>query len=226
MALCRASREVLGSPQNSFGIFSDSQSSLEAVTNRHSFHPLVMEIRNNLRHSKISGKNVELFWIKAHAGLTGNKRADELAKEAALRLKTKPDYDRCPISFVKRRIRSEALDEWNHRYRSGETAAITKWFLPDAIQAYKIVKQLQPTGVTTQIMTGHGGFSEYLNRFKRKESPSCICDPSISESVPHIILDCPTYGSERYELEQRLKTQLKRNNICEIMTDKKNEKVL
>nr|XP_049693341.1 uncharacterized protein LOC126053945 [Helicoverpa armigera] len=169
---------------------------------------------------------VSLFWIKAHAGLPGNERADELAKEAALSLRRKPDYDQCPISFIRRQIRMGSLDEWNRRYVSGETASVTKMFLPDAIAAFRIVKQVRPTGVLTQILTGHGGFSEYLNRFKCKESPSCACDPNAEETVPHIILDCPIFARERYRLECELDTAISRNTVSEVMSGKKRDTFL
>ncbi|XP_004925502.2 uncharacterized protein LOC101744750 [Bombyx mori] len=96
LAICRSTREIIKHPKDSFGIYSDSRSSLEAVTNNRSLHPLVVEIRRNLEECKRRNKRVALFWIKAHASLEGNERADQLAKEATLKLKTKPDYDLYP----------------------------------------------------------------------------------------------------------------------------------
>ncbi|XP_068621211.1 uncharacterized protein [Battus philenor] len=51
----------------------------------------------------------------AHAGMVGNERADQLAKDAALKSKKRPEYERCPVSFVKRQLRLDTLDEWNRR---------------------------------------------------------------------------------------------------------------
>nr|XP_049697753.1 uncharacterized protein LOC126054901 [Helicoverpa armigera] len=196
------------------------------LSNHGSLHPLAVRARANLSQALDQNKAVSLFWIKAHAGLPGNERADELAKEAALSLRRKPDYDQCPISFIRRQIRMGSLDEWNRRYVSGETASVTKMFLPDAIAAFRIVKQVRPTGVLTQILTGHGGFSEYLNRFKCKESPSCACDPNAEETVPHIILDCPIFARERYRLECELDTAISRNTVSEVMSGKKRDTFL
>lgn len=77
-----------------------------------------------------------------------------------------------------------------------------RMFLPDAIETYKMVRQFKPTGVVTQVLTGYGGLSEYLNRFGCKDNPSCICEPGIEETVAHILFECPVFGLERYDAEQ------------------------
>nr|XP_037872912.1 uncharacterized protein LOC119629799 [Bombyx mori] len=220
LAICRSTREIIKHPKDSFGIYSDSRSSLEAVTNNRSLHPLVVEIRRNLEECKRRNKRVALFWIKAHAGLEGNERADQLAKEAALKLKTKPDYDLCPVSCVRRQIRLGSLEVWNKRYSDGETAATTKLFFPDVIKAYSIVRHVKPSGILTQVMTGHGGFSAYLNRFKCKENPSCICEPEKPETVEHIIIECPVFSRERYDTENLIDYEIKVENICKIVENK------
>lgn len=220
LAICQATREILRSTEANFGIYSDSKSSLQTVTNNYSTHPLAVETRKNLRESKNQNKDVSLFWIKAHAGLQGNERADELAKDAALKTKKRPDYDQCPMSYVKRQIRLRTLEQWNQRYQTSQTGALTRLFLPDATDAYKLVRKIKPTGTLTQVMTGHGGFSEYLNRFKLKESPSCACEPGQNETVSHMLLDCPIYGKERYELEQNLNIALKLDMINKLIREK------
>ncbi|XP_063629985.1 uncharacterized protein LOC134801375 [Cydia splendana] len=186
LALLEATTQALQSPIPNCSIYCDSRSALETVVNNVSLHPLAVQIRSNLNDLGTMGKITELFWIKAHAGLEGNERADVLAKEAALKLKTKPNYDRCPVSYAKRQIRLESLEEWNQRYHQGETASTTKIFFPDAIEANRIIKKIQLDHVLVQVLTGHGGFSEYLNRFKCKDNPACTCDPQKQKKLSHI----------------------------------------
>ncbi|XP_045777032.1 uncharacterized protein LOC123875323 [Maniola jurtina] len=208
LAICRAARMAAANLAGSVGIYSDSLSALQTLQNPKALHPLAVEARGFLRDALLQNKRISLFWIKAHAGLEGNERADNLAKEAALKSKRKFDYDSCPVSFIKRSIRMRSLDEWNDRYRAGETAGVTKIFLPDAVAAYRVVSKMEVDGLVTQVLTGHGGFSEYLHRFKCKESPSCICDPGVSESVPHLLFDCPVHAYKRMKLEQEIEIQL------------------
>ncbi|XP_052738158.1 uncharacterized protein LOC128198193 [Bicyclus anynana] len=93
-------------------IYSDSRSSLETISNIHTYHPLAFEIRKTLTKLKLNNKIVKLFWIKAHVGVEGNERADQLAKEAALTKKTAPDYDACPCLFTRA---ASATDDCSRR---------------------------------------------------------------------------------------------------------------
>lgn len=81
---------------------------LQTVTNLASLCPLAMETRDNLKIASQQKQVVLLIWIK---GLKGNERADLLVKEAAQKLKIKPDYDLYPVSFAKRRLRMATLGE-------------------------------------------------------------------------------------------------------------------
>ncbi|GBP07980.1 hypothetical protein EVAR_78112_1 [Eumeta japonica] len=55
-------------------------------------HPLA--IRENIREVRAEGREFQLFWLKAHIGTAGNERPAELAKTAALRSDTPPDFDK------------------------------------------------------------------------------------------------------------------------------------
>ncbi|XP_045451643.1 uncharacterized protein LOC123660631 [Melitaea cinxia] len=221
LAICRAARMAADDLAGSVGIYSDSSSALLTLKNPKALHPLAVEARGHLQRALLQGKRVSLHWIKAHAGLEGNERADHLAKEAALELKRAFDYDSCPVSFIKRSIRMQSLDEWNRRYRDGETAGVTKVFFPDAIAAYKITSKIKVDRFVTQALTGHGGFSEYLHRFKCKESPSCVCDPRCPESVFHVLLECPTFAYERLRFQCQTGVALKKETLSEIIKNGK-----
>ncbi|XP_045452174.1 uncharacterized protein LOC123661232 [Melitaea cinxia] len=143
LAICRAARMAADNLAGSVGIYSDSLSALLTLKNPKALHPLAVEAREHLRRALLQDKHIELFWIKAHAGLEGNERADHLAKEAALKSKRAFDYDSCPVSFIKRSIRMQSLDEWNQRYRAGETAGVTRVFFPDATAAHRIIGKIK-----------------------------------------------------------------------------------
>ncbi|CAH2208513.1 jg11092 [Pararge aegeria aegeria] len=108
LAICKATDIALKSSKPFINILSDSRSALECIGNPGTFHPLAFEARKNLTLIREGGSTVtRLFWIRAYVGVVGNERADVLAKEAARKKKTAPDYDKCPLSFLKRTIRQK-----------------------------------------------------------------------------------------------------------------------
>lgn len=86
-------------------------------------------------------------------------------------------------------------------------------FFPGTIVANKTIRKIEINGLTTQIMTGHYGFSEYLNRFWCKENPSSVFEPGMVGNIPHILLHCPVFALERYNLKLELDTKLTVYNI-------------
>jgi ribonuclease HI len=66
-----------------FNIFSDSRSVTTAISLSKNFgkrSPLISHIKEQLEEAKTAGKHVKIHWIPAHGGITGNEKADGLAK--------------------------------------------------------------------------------------------------------------------------------------------------
>lgn len=161
-----------------------------------------------------------LFWIKAHAGLEGNERADHLAKEAVVGLKTKTPLRPLPFRSSSEASGCGRLTNGTKGTKALKRQGITKLFFSDAVAAYRVVRKIVPTSITTQILTGHGGFSQYLNRFRCNENSPSICDPAKDETVPHIILGCPVFGLERHDVEIKTEFKLAIHNLDKIIIGK------
>ncbi|CAG9122974.1 unnamed protein product [Plutella xylostella] len=219
-ALHRATRLVSSSTDNKVNILSDSRSSLDLLRNPKLSHPLARSIKENIARVVCEGREIKMFWLRAHIGTAGNERADELAKTAALQ-STSHDYDKVPLSYVRKKIREESVRKWQDRYATSSTGAVTRKFLPDVNQAYRITRSAKLTPAHVQMLTGHGGMGEYLYRFKLKESPECECDPNIIESVWHIILDCPRFLAARQDLETLIDRNLVESELKDILADTK-----
>lgn len=215
-ALFRAVRMARESRAASVSILSDSRSSLDLLKRPSATHHLALEIKRSVREMREEGREVRLFWLRAHVGTAGNERADELAKEAALSTDT-ADYSKVPVSFVRRKIREGTIKKWQTRYESSSTGSVTKVFFPDVLAAKRTLREAVLTPVHVQVLTGHGGFSAYLHRFHLKDSPSCVCDPGCDETVWHLLFECPRFIQERMELEAKFEIQLGQSTLRTIM---------
>ncbi|CAK1577941.1 unnamed protein product [Parnassius mnemosyne] len=194
-------------------ILSDSRSALECLTDSSSLHPLAAEIRERIRSLVNKNGEVKFYWIKAHIGIPGNERADELAKKAALSNKQAPVYDKCPLSFAKRLTRDSTCVKWQQRYSEAATGAVTKNFFPDVREAHKTLKQIRMDNIKAQLLTGHGGFKAYLFKFKLAQSPSCVCSNEIEEKIEHLLIDCPRFTIQRMECEHKMGIAINITNL-------------
>ncbi|GBP68051.1 hypothetical protein EVAR_104011_1 [Eumeta japonica] len=90
----------------------------------------------------------------------------------------------------KTRSRQRAWTSGNNdtpRYKIQQgTGEITKCFFHRVDEVYKVLSRIQMTPLLAQTLTGHGGFAQYLNRFKLKNSPYCACAPDKVQDVLHV----------------------------------------
>ncbi|XP_050665945.1 uncharacterized protein LOC126966114 [Leptidea sinapis] len=217
-AISKAIEDILKMPDMKVEILSDSRSSLELLRDRSSFHPIAFEIKNLIQRARNMGKTIRFRWVRAHVGIEGNERADHLAKDAALRSKLRSAYDGVPVSTLRRNIRGRTLEVWQERYTAGQTASVTKAFLPDVKVSYKLIREEPFSAFMAQVITGHGGFAAYLHRFGLKDSPVCICDGQTDESALHLVLDCPRFGRWRFDLELQSGVAVLEANLPHLIT--------
>ena len=220
-ALYQATKIAVGSSEQTVRILSDSRSALELLGDQDASHPIAFFIKENLKRAKKENKDVKLFWVKAHAGIPGNERADELAKNAAQNTRKAPDYDECPISYIKRKAREATVETWNNRYVQSEKGKTTKVYLPTVTDAYRVLKSVKLTPTLTQALTGHGGYGEYLAKYKLKDSAECECDSQKRETIIHLLTDCPILSRARMETEQKMNTTISEEKIKDIVKNKK-----
>ena len=67
---------------NNFVIYSDSRSHLQALGRVYTRNPLVLKIQRLLCGLYARRKFVSFCWIPSHIGLSGNEKADVVAKRA------------------------------------------------------------------------------------------------------------------------------------------------
>lgn len=217
MAILRATEMVSRKPEAC--ILSDSRSALECICAPDPENPVAAEIRHNLCIAISSGRNIKLYWIKAHVGFPGNERADYLAKNAAIKDKRAPVYDRFPVSFGKRILRERTIEIWQARYlKDGGGGSVTRLYFRNVRTAYSLLARFPKDNLSSLVFTGHGGTRQYLHRFKLLDTPYCVCGLREPETVIHLLIDCPRFASDRFDLEQRIGKPL--TNLGEVIEDR------
>lgn len=177
----------------SYSIHVDSRAALLAVANKQATHPLAVEIRNQIIALNKS-TSITLHWVKGHAGLRGNERADYLAKTAASH-KTTIEYDAIPISRGKQILRTYYNQIWNANYINSTKATHTKLFIPSI--THRLSLSLWPNFPLTQFLTNHGRFKDYLFRMNKSPSPFCNCPEKKIQTAVHLLTECSLYSRER-----------------------------
>lgn len=92
-----------------------------------------------------------------------------------------------------RDLNESAIQEWQLSYDAATTGRVTYAFLP-SIKDRINLRHLTPNFFMTQIMSGHGNFSLYLNKFKIKESATCEECQSEIDDVWHTLFHCEKHA--------------------------------
>ncbi|XP_023238091.1 uncharacterized protein LOC111636936 [Centruroides sculpturatus] len=168
-------------------IFTDSCSSVQAISNYNWRHPIVNCILNNLLENN---NRFTVIWVRGHCGVFGNERADELARSAATSCDD-PTYSATPQSYIIQRIKDYAKDRWQRCWNTHNNT-LTKDFFPLVSNTVKNDVE----HCLTQFYTGHGRFYQYLHRFKISNQQNCtIC--GVPDGSRHYLLECPMLDDMR-----------------------------
>ncbi|UYV75618.1 hypothetical protein LAZ67_13000764 [Cordylochernes scorpioides] len=190
LAIYKALEWFLEQPHQSITLASDSLSSLESLASPYTKSWSVM--RNKILVNNIinSGKTVSFHWVKAHVGLEGNEMADSLAR---LAFKYPAPYVPIPTpkSWFKYSARKKAISDWQTSWDASlKGRSLYNWI--------KFVKadRIYSSSALNSILTGHGPFSNYFQRFKIKTPSPCRCGYANPDS-DHFLLACPLLDSSR-----------------------------
>ncbi|GIY28940.1 uncharacterized protein CDAR_110161 [Caerostris darwini] len=167
-------------------IISDVRSVLLALQNLNSLDPNITNINKKLQNFE---GTIQLYWIKAHVGLSGNEKADDYAKEAT----NNPCIDiTTPISvnfiksLLKKELMAEGQDNWTTSMKGRSVYDLFTKVNTNRVQGDFFLNQL---------MTGHGALAKYQERFFGK-SANCQCGHQLEDTY-HIVYDCPHWNHVR-----------------------------
>ncbi|GBO15246.1 Putative protein in type-1 retrotransposable element R1DM [Araneus ventricosus] len=165
-----------------FHIYTDSLSSLQALSNPTNSTPSLCDIKD-IYDRIVKVKWLRLHWIKAHVGYEGNEAADAFAKEAT-KLPLADVTTLQSMGTIKRTLRTTMLTIWQKQWSDGGKGRQTEKYIKEVkIHKFKLNK------LVIQFLTGHGSFPYYFCRFGKSTNPNCVC--GMIGDADHYIFHCP-----------------------------------
>ena len=187
-----ALKEILTIDGNSFVIFSDSRSVLQALESFNPVHPLILEILEWLFLIQRRGRNICFCWVPAHVGIQGNEKADKLAKEAAV-FKT-PASCALPYGDFVPVIKSVVENVWQFY-----------WDLEGPNKMREIAHSVRPWTYypmtrrrETALCRLRIGHTRLTHGYLMSRDPPPFCpDCLVPNSVKHLLVECPSLEEVR-----------------------------
>jgi len=81
-------------------VHTDSRTTLDSLNNKDKHTFLTEDIRQRVHEMESREWKIRFGWIKAHAGTSGNKLADKIAKESSGKTEIPISYNRVPKSAI------------------------------------------------------------------------------------------------------------------------------
>ncbi|XP_067132776.1 uncharacterized protein [Centruroides vittatus] len=178
-------------------ICTDSRSALDALCQYRDTNRITNDIKTMIK--QYNGKGTIGFkWVRAHVGVAGNERADQLAKEATN--KTEIDFTELPASYIKWEIRDSMRRRWQLSWNESDKGRHTYNVLPNIEERLNELKWIPMDFYLTQILSGHAKCMTYFKKTNKHDTEECICGTN-RQTVEHLLLECARYAALRTELE-------------------------
>ena len=173
-------------------IFSDSQSSIQAISQQNPKHPLVQRIQAIISKLHIQRKKISLCKVPSHVGIPGNEAADRAANEG----QNLPGIHttRLPHTDYHPQIRSNMMKKWQQLWDQIDNNALTENKLKKSKPKVKPLKFI-PGGnrkyevKITRLRIGHTRLTHghYMSRGRPPECTLCGMSPLTTE---HFLTNC------------------------------------
>lgn len=112
--------------------------------------------------------------------------------------------------------REKTIATWQERWNTSAKGRWTYRLIPN-ISSWIERQHGDVDFYVSQLLTGHGCFRQYLNKFGHDSTPHCTICPDKIEDAEHTFFECPQFHSERELLCKLIGVRVKPENIVQLM---------
>ena len=178
-----------------FTIFSVSLNALQSLEkiNLHHQNELLQNILKELIKINANGILLTLVWIPSHINITGNEKADRLAKEAARGNQNEVNLPKTlPDIYVQ--ILENALKEWQDIYTANNKGCFYKTIEPAVSLKIKYQNNnRRKEQFLTKFRFGLTLLNDRKFKYGIKDNNLCENCHSKPETIQHVLFDCQSY---------------------------------
>ena len=188
-AINKALTYVKVSTKQSFVIFSDSMSVLQAIESQESKNPLVNRVLEACQKILSDGKFITFCWLPSHRDIRGNEDADRAAKDALS--KAQPEKFELPCTDVFMKIQPFISSLWQKRWDK-EVANKLHAIMPQIDDKYYSgCKNRKDEVIINRLRIGHTRLTHSFRMENRPNPPLCDqCEGDHELTVKHILIEC------------------------------------
>jgi ribonuclease HI len=200
-------------------IFTDSQAAMRSLAKpkRQSGQAIIKQILDQIDaiHLAIPIYSMQVDWVPGHVGISGNEKADQAAKGAAIE-KINPTPHPTHLKSARANEIHQAIERENQTnwVNGKETAVhlrnITKRNMTKrnpkrtrpSSQIYRNLSKRRHIAWIARLRVGHVQLNGYLKRFNIKNNATCSGCGEAKETVHHYLLVCLKYEEQRDKMRK------------------------
>ncbi|ODM18159.1 hypothetical protein SI65_06030 [Aspergillus cristatus] len=172
---------------------------------------LVIQAHAIAKRLHARGCQTTIQWVPGHAGIEGNERADQAAKQAASKPPGRGPRE-ISLAFTCR-ARTEAIiaqrQRWHNKELGQRSQQGQRTYRPQRNWRLDPAAAIAPKHLASryfQLKSGHAAIGTYLHRIQVREDATCEGCGISRETIHHLLFECREWRHQRNRLYKDLET--------------------